>query len=338
MGLFDFFKKKEIDTPDSLYHRAKALSKCLFDFPYTNPSSVPPSVREDKPLMDIIVSAHHTTIGSDGKTQQITIDSAERIRLQAEFKTRIYALLDKCLSADPEYAPAILLYPKVAEWNTRAADSAGLIELYERLLPRVDQIKKGTRAYSLIEKDIKGTGGNFYDQVERYTADFLFELGDLYLKTDQWPEAITQFEKAINLMPLLEHIYCGLSDAYVGNGQPNKALALWEKALTLPFDQTSKQAVIRPRYEDVKDAMRRPQALLVLTGKILPIIEEHPAILQKDLYKHFPPEEKSDISSIIKTLESEGLVVRKKKGGSYQLLIEEPASEVLEQAKDIEFS
>lgn len=113
-------------SPSALYRRAKDLVQCLVDFPYKDTSSVPPSVRQDRPLMEIITAAHRTTIGPDGNTQQTTIDASERIRLQAEFKTRIYMLLNKCLIEDPEHAPAFLLYPKVADWNTRAADRTGL--------------------------------------------------------------------------------------------------------------------------------------------------------------------------------------------------------------------
>jgi hypothetical protein len=79
-------------TPSALYRRAKDLAQCLFDFPYKDPSSGPPSVLQDRPLMEIIKTAHQTTIGPDGNTKQTTIDAAERIRLQAEVKTRIYEM------------------------------------------------------------------------------------------------------------------------------------------------------------------------------------------------------------------------------------------------------
>lgn len=130
-------------APSTLYGKAKDFAQCLFDFPYKEPSSVPPSVRLDGPLMEIITGGYQTTIGPDGNTRQTTIDASDRIKLQAEFKTRIYALLDNCLAEDPEYAPALLLYPKVADWNTRAADRRFLIELYERLLPAAERVTKG---------------------------------------------------------------------------------------------------------------------------------------------------------------------------------------------------
>src|SRR3989304_316091 len=129
MGLFDFLKKDNADTPEFLYNQAKLISEYLFQFPCIHPSSVDPSLRKDKPLMDIIILGHKTTIGSDGRTCQTTFDAAERIKYQVEFKKRIYELLDKCLSLDSDFAPAFLLYPKVAEWNTRAVDRPSIIAI-----------------------------------------------------------------------------------------------------------------------------------------------------------------------------------------------------------------
>jgi hypothetical protein len=186
---------------DMLYQKAEDLAGCLYGFPYQAPSEVPPSVKQDRMLMEIITETHKTTIGPDGKIQQTTIDAAERIRLQAEFKARIYVLLDQCLAQDPEHGPALLLYPRVAEYNTRAKDREPLIALNERLLPRIDEIRKGTRAYKLIEINIEGLGGNCFDMVERHLADFHYELAVLYKKTDQDGLARTEYRKACKLCP-----------------------------------------------------------------------------------------------------------------------------------------
>ncbi len=255
MGLFDFLKKNAIDNPESLYSQAKLISKYLFQFPYIDLSSVDASLRNDMSLMDIIILGHKTTIGSDGKTRQTTLDAAERIKYQAEFKKKIYELLDKCLSLDSYFAPAFLLYPKVAEWNTRAADRPGLISIYEKFLCRVDKVTKGSREYRLIENDIECFGsGNYFNRVERHLADFHNELGNLYLKQDRFQEAIKQFEITETLLP---SIYAGsVGNAYADIEDYNKALTLLEEALKLPIDKPSKD-IIKQRCKNIKSAMKR---------------------------------------------------------------------------------
>lgn len=188
-------------TTSSLFQQAKDIAECLYNFPYIASSEVPLLVRQDTALMNIIATAYQTTIGPDGKTQQTTIDAAERIRLQAEFKTRIFALLDKCLEEDPEHGPAFLLYPRVAEYNTRAKDRNELIALYERFLPLVDKVQKNTKAYDLIKKDIDGMGGNYFHKVERHLADFHYELAKLYKDTNRPILAKTEYSKANKLIP-----------------------------------------------------------------------------------------------------------------------------------------
>lgn len=182
-----------------LYRRAKELSASLFGFPYQAPTDVPPSVQQDKPLMDIVSAAYKTTINAEGGAQQTTIDPAERIRLQTEFKTRIYTLLEECLTKEPEHGPALLLYSVVAEYNTRAKDRQFLIELKELLLPRVDAIRKGSRAYKLIAVEIEGMGGNCFDKVERHLADFHYDLAKLYMATSQPDLAKAEYSKANKL-------------------------------------------------------------------------------------------------------------------------------------------
>lgn len=357
MGLFDFFKKlldppqtpakpvghprKEPDNspPSELYQKGKALSQCLFDFPYIDPSTVPSSVRQDKPLMDIIVAAHITTVGSNGQTQQTTIDAADRIRLQGEFKTRIYALLDKCLAEEPEHGPALLLYPKVAEWNTRAGDRESLIALNERLLPHIERIIKGSRGYALIEKDIERISGNYFEQVERWLADFHYELGQIYLKEDRFQDAVRQIEKAGTLMP---PIYAGaVGRAYADIGEYDKALEHLEKALNIPMKKLQKDNLMQ-YYNNIKaktrEAEEHAKKLLKFTEMLLPIIEQNPGILQKELFTKFDPSEKRNISSIIQILDEEGLIQRTKKGSTYQLTLDKPASDVLPQVLRIHLS
>jgi len=196
------------------FQEANELAQCLFDFPYQSPSDVPISVRKDQELMAIITDTYQTTRATDGSTKQTTIDAAERIRLQAEFKKRIYPLLEQCLAADPEYALAFLLYPRVAECNTRAKDRNDLIALYERFLPNIEAVSKGSRAYDYIKNDIKGMGGNCFDKVERHLADYHYNLAVLYNKAGQDESANCEYKKA-----------CKLCSKIYGNG-PNKVKLL----------------------------------------------------------------------------------------------------------------
>jgi tetratricopeptide (TPR) repeat protein len=109
--------------------------------------------------------------------------------------------LEQCLAADPDYAPAFLLYPRVAEYNTRAKDRNDLITLFERFLPSVDAAVKGTRAYDYIKKNIEGMGGNCFDKVERHLADYHCDLAVLYKQTGQIDLAKTEYKKAGKLCP-----------------------------------------------------------------------------------------------------------------------------------------
>jgi len=167
------------------------------------PSSVPLSVRKDLELMAIITDTYKTTRAPDGTIQQTTIDAAERIRLQAEFKKRIYPLLEQCLAVDPDHAPAFLLYPRVAEFNTRAKDRDDLIALFERFLPSVDAVVKGTKDYVYIEKDIEGMGGNCFDKVERHLADYHYDLAMLYNENGQAEQAESEYSKSCILCPMI---------------------------------------------------------------------------------------------------------------------------------------
>jgi len=207
------------------------------------------------------------------------------------------------------------------------------VAIYERFLSKVDQITKGSRAYSLIEKDIECFGsGNYFDQVERHLADFHYELGNLYLKQDRFQEAIKQFEKTETLLPF---IYAGtVGNAYAECGDYGKALPLLEEALRLPLDKLH-QGIIRQHYENVKSAMERLKKLLNIAEEILEVIEQNQGILQKDIYSKFGTIPKNDISLILRVLDDRCLILRKKKGSSYQLTLEKPISEALEVVKQL---
>lgn len=225
MGFFDFLKgftatlqpaAKKVEKPyieaiqqpvikptikpgHTHFQKAKKLAECLYGFPYQSPSDMPLSVRKDKELMGIISDTYLTTRAPDGTTQQTTIEPAERIRLQAEFKKRIYLLLEKCLVANPDHAPAFLLYPRIAEYNTRAGDRDTLIAMFERFLPQVNSVIEGTRAYDLIKEDIEGLGGNCFDKVERHLAHYHYDLAVLYSKEGQGDSAEIEYQKACQL-------------------------------------------------------------------------------------------------------------------------------------------
>jgi len=175
---------------------AKELAQCLYGIPYMSPAEAPFSVHSDKELMAIIADSYQTTRAPDGSTQQTTIDAAERIRLQALFKERIYPLLEQCLAADPEHGPAFLMYPRVAAYNTRVKDRSALIAQFERFLPNVEKAVRGSRAYDLIKKDIDGLGGNCFEMVERHLADYHYDLAVLYLKEKHEETAKAEYQKA----------------------------------------------------------------------------------------------------------------------------------------------
>ncbi len=185
------------------FWKAKELTECLYGIPYMSPAEAPRSVRSVKELMTIIADSYQSTKALDGSTQQTTIDAVERIRLQTVFKERIYPLLEQCLAVDPEHGPAFLLYPRVAEFNTRAKDRPALIALFERFLPMVNNIVKGNRAYNLIKHDIEGMNGNCFEKVERHLADYHYNIAVLYLKNNQDSLAISEYHKACKLCPII---------------------------------------------------------------------------------------------------------------------------------------
>jgi tetratricopeptide (TPR) repeat protein len=198
-------------------------------------------------------------------------------------------------------------------------------------------VKKGTRAYSLIEKDIEGMGGNYFDKVERHLSDFHYGLGQLYMKADLIPEAIEQYERAETLMP---PIYAGtIGKAYAEIGEYEKALEHMEKALKVRMDKLSKY-LLKSDYNNVKAIMKEAdedaEELRRIAEKIIPIMDQAPGILQKNLFTRFPVEEKRTISGLLRTLEQEGHITRKKKGSTYQLTLSKSAAEVLTELRETE--
>ena len=58
-----------------------------------------------------------------------------------------------------------------------------------------------------------------------------------------------------------------------------------------------------------------------LENEVLKIIKENPGIIQKDIYKRFDPDVKSDISSLLYFMAKDGKIKREKAGNSYKLNI-----------------
>lgn len=250
-GLLSFFTgfSNKAKKPETLYTRAKLIFKYLFAFPYINPSDIDSVINEDKALVDIILLGYKTTIDDNNKTCQSTLDPLDRIKYQKEFKDRIIALLDECLLLEPDFAPAMLLYVRTAEWNTRAADRMQLITVYEKFLGAIETSTAGARAYDLMAADIKGCFGNEYDRVERYLSDFHYELGKLYLKEKRFEESIKNLKKAEQLTP---SVYAGTAvDAYIKKKDYRKALLELEEALKLPLKRIRKD-LLKERIKDIK--------------------------------------------------------------------------------------
>ncbi|MGN0920244.1 MAG: tetratricopeptide repeat protein [Cellvibrio sp.] len=191
------------DTAMEIYQLAWDISASLYSLPYQAPSDVSKTVRADDELMTIISGAYRTTINECGERCQTTISAAERIRLQNIFKLKIYQLLSECLKQNPHFAPAFLLYTQVAEFNSRAPDRENIIAIYEIFLPLVDSVVKGSLGYEYIQSDINKRGffGNFYNKVERHTADFYCALAELYIKDGRIKEAKSVFQKANKACP-----------------------------------------------------------------------------------------------------------------------------------------
>lgn len=154
----------------------------------------------DAELMQAITDSYPDKRDANGR-MQATISSSERIRLQEKFKLKIFYLLKECLSVDPFFAPAYLLYPEVAQHNSRASDRVRLIKIYEVFAPMIDDVKQGSAGYVHLQNDIAGMGGNFYHKVERHLADFYNSLAALYHKEGMDIKAKESFRKAVALCP-----------------------------------------------------------------------------------------------------------------------------------------
>ena len=70
-----------------------------------------------------------------------------------------------------------------------------------------------------------------------------------------------------------------------------------------------------------KRAFFETEILPNLENELLKIIKENPGIIQKDIYKKFDQDLKSDISSLLYFMAKDGKIKREKAGNSYKLNI-----------------
>lgn len=166
--------------------------------------------------------------------------------------------------------------------------------------------------------------------MERHLSEFHYELGQLYLKVERIPDAITQLKRAEALMP---QIYAGtVGRAYAEIGDYEKALEHMKRALKVRMEKFNKDLLMSD-YNDVKamleEAAAEAEEFQSLAEKIIPIIDQVPGILQKDIFMRFSTKDKRKISGLLRALEQQGFVSRKKKGGSYQITLSKPAADVL---------
>lgn len=68
------------------------------------------------------------------------------------------------------------------------------------------------------------------------SLDELLSLGQKYLLEENYEEAVVAFEKAIRIDEKCVEAYLGLADAYVGKGDPDKALEILGKGYEITED------------------------------------------------------------------------------------------------------
>ncbi len=194
-----------------------------------------------------------------------------------------------------------------------------IILLYEELLHILDTVRLNTPDYTIIKEEIGSVSGNFYDMPERYFADFHFNLAGLYDKEHKYSNSIKHYEKAIEYMPLLPHLYCYLSKTLLKTRQFDATISLWKTALRLSFSKEDMKDVVKPHYEEALDIINEKKEQVAFAKKeILPLINKNPGILQTDLYK-LVDELQFDISGVLYELATQGIVQRQKKGRTYAL-------------------
>lgn len=108
------------------------------------------------------------------------------------------------------------------------------------------------------------------------TAEELLSLGEKYLIEMNYEQAIVSFTKLIEIDPKNPRGYTGLSDAYIGNGELDKALEVLKQGLELISDNS-----------DIKDALSliEPSFLpttteesdVNTTPEVMPTLEPTPA-------------------------------------------------------------
>jgi tetratricopeptide (TPR) repeat protein len=74
------------------------------------------------------------------------------------------------------------------------------------------------------------------DQTGPLSADAQFELGNSYVQAGQWAEAVTAYQKTIELDPNFQAAYANLGVAYYQLGEFDLAASQYEKALELNSD------------------------------------------------------------------------------------------------------
>jgi tetratricopeptide (TPR) repeat protein len=151
-------------------------------------------------------------------------------------------------------------------------------------------------------------------------ANEICNKGKAYHKQKRYAEAIAEFRKAIQIMPKFGHFYCGLSDAYAGNKEYEKALAIWNAVDDIQFyEGFDKAGWIESRRAATACEVDRIKALYRAAEHIVPYIINNPGCIQKDLYKIFLDLRKEDISSALWQMAHDHLIERSPVGSSYKV-------------------
>ena len=196
-----------------------------------------------------------------------------------------------------------------------------MIFLHEELLQILDTVTPNTSDYAVLKEEIGSVCGNFYDMPERYFADFHFNLAGLYSKERKHTNSIKHYEKAIEYMPLLPHLYCYLSETLLKARQLDATISLWKTALKLPFSKEDMKDIIKPHYKEALNVINEKKEQVAFAKKeVLPLINKNPGILQTDLYKLIDVPQ-FYISDTLYELATQGIVQRQKKGRTYALYL-----------------
>jgi tetratricopeptide (TPR) repeat protein len=97
------------------------------------------------------------------------------------------------------------------------------------------------------------------------------ELGDMYFKTGDLPDARASYETALRLFPPLHRAHAGLGRLYAGEGNPRQAIASYQRARNaVPLVEYS--AALEELYtsQGQKAEAQRQRALIDVVAKIAP--------------------------------------------------------------------